>query len=87
MTRGTPICLGSLQRRPNLFRSLKCYGSRMTLEEINEVADKAARLNLLREFIDRLMQDRTDSDELEADEQRNASRDDAGGMMSRFGKP
>lgn len=59
----------------------------MTLEEINEVDDKAVRLKLLRDYIRLALQDQRDEDELEADDEMNATRDDAHGMMSRFGKP
>lgn len=59
----------------------------MTLEEINEVEDKAVRLKLLREYIRFALQDQRDEAELEADEEMNATRDEAHGMMSRFGKP
>jgi hypothetical protein len=59
----------------------------MTLEEINDIEDKDTRLKLLKEYIDQLAQERTDAEEVKADEQMNASRDETGGMMSRFGKP
>jgi hypothetical protein len=59
----------------------------MTLEEINDIDDKDARLKLLKEYIDQLTQERTDAEEVKADEQMNASRDETGGMMSRYGKP
>lgn len=59
----------------------------MTLEEINEVEDKALRLKLLREYVRLALQEQRDEDELVADEELNATRDDAHGMMSRFGKP
>ncbi|HEX6125688.1 MAG TPA: hypothetical protein VFZ23_10000 [Pyrinomonadaceae bacterium] len=59
----------------------------MTLEEINDVDDKALRLRLLQEYMRRILQDQRDEDELTADEEMNATRDYAHGMMSRFGKP
>ena len=59
----------------------------MTLEEINDIEDKAVRLNLLRDYVRLTLQGQRDEDELEADEEMNASRDEAHGMMSRFGKP
>ena len=59
----------------------------MTLEEINNVEDKVVRLRLLKEYIRRMLQDQRDMDEIAADEDMNASRDEAHGMMSRFGKP
>ena len=59
----------------------------MTLEEINDIDDKDTRLKLLKQYIDQLTQERTDAEEVKADEQMNASRDETGGMMSRFGKP
>jgi len=59
----------------------------MTLEEINDIEDKDTRLKLLKEYIDQLTQERTDAEEVKADEQMNASRDETGGMMSRYGKP
>ena len=59
----------------------------MTLEEINDIDDKDTRLKLLKQYIDQLTQDRTDAEEVKADEQMNASRDETGGMMSRYGKP
>jgi hypothetical protein len=59
----------------------------MTLEEINDIDDKDTRLKLLKQYIDQLTQERTDAEEVKADEQMNASRDETGGMMSRYGKP
>lgn len=59
----------------------------MTLEEINNVEDRAVRLRLLNEYIDERLQDQRDNDEIDADEERNATRDEAHGMMSRYGKP
>jgi len=59
----------------------------MTLEEINDIEDKAVRLNLLRDYVRLTLQDQRDEDEVAADEEMNASRDEAHGMMSRFGKP
>ena len=59
----------------------------MTLEEINDIEEKDTRLKLLKEYIDHLAQERTDAEEVKADEQMNATRDESGGMMSRFGKP
>jgi len=59
----------------------------MTLEEINDIEDKDTRLRLMKAYIDQLAQEQTDTDELKADEQMNATRDESGGMMSRFGKP
>jgi len=59
----------------------------MTLEEINDIEDKALRLKLLRDYVRLTLQDQRDEDELVADEDLNASRDEAHGMMSRFGKP
>ena len=59
----------------------------MTLEEINNVEDKDARLRLLTAYFDRAVQEQRDEDEIEADEDRNATRDEAHGMMSRYGKP
>jgi len=59
----------------------------MTLEEINDIEDKVVRLNLLRDYVRLTLQGQRDEDELEADEEMNASRDEAHGMMSRFGKP
>ena len=59
----------------------------MTLEEINNVEDKEERLILLETYIQRIIKDRRDEDELAADDDINASRDEAFGMMSRFGKP
>ena len=57
----------------------------MTLEQINDVEDKAERLRLLNDYIARVIQETHDADEIAADEQMNASRDEAHGMMSRFG--
>lgn len=59
----------------------------MTLEEINDVEDKVVRLRLLKEYMQRMLQNQRDKDEITADEDMNASRDEAHGMMSRFGKP
>ena len=59
----------------------------MTLEEINDIEDNAVRLNLLRDYVRLTLQGQRDEAELEADEEMNASRDEAHGMMSRFGKP
>ena len=59
----------------------------MKLEEINEVEDKAERLRLLTEFFEQIMQTQQIKAELTADEEMNATRDEAHGMMSRFGKP
>ena len=59
----------------------------MTLEEINDIEDKVVRLNLLRDYVRLTLQGQRDEAELEADEEMNASRDEAHGMMSRFGKP
>ena len=59
----------------------------MTLEQINNIEDKETRLKLLKEYIDQLARERADAEEVKADEQMNASRDETGGMMSRFGKP
>jgi len=59
----------------------------MTLEEINDIEDRAVRLKLLRDYVRLILQDQRDEDELAADEDMNASRDEAHGMMSRFGKP
>ena len=59
----------------------------MKLEEINEVEDKAERLRLLTEFFDRIVHAQQYKDELADDEEMNATRDEAHGMMSRFGKP
>ena len=59
----------------------------MMLEEINDIEDKAVRLNLLRDYVRLTLQDQRDEDEVAADEEMNASRDEAHGMMSRFGKP
>ena len=59
----------------------------MTLEEINDIEDKVVRLNLLRDYVRLTLQGQRDEDELEAVEEMNASRDEAHGMMSRFGKP
>lgn len=61
--------------------------SLMTLEQINDVEDKAGRLRLLNDYIARVIQETHDADEIAADEQMNASRDEAHGMMSRFGGP
>lgn len=59
----------------------------MNLEEINEVEDKAERLRLLTEFVEQILNAQQVKDELAADEEMNATRDEAHGMMSRFGKP
>ena len=59
----------------------------MTLEEINNVEDKAERLRLLREYVERAASDQRDEDEITADADMNATRDETGGMMSRHGKP
>lgn len=59
----------------------------MTLEEINNVEDKNVRLRLLKDYVRTALQDQRDKDEIIADEDMNASRDEAHGMMSRFGKP
>lgn len=59
----------------------------MTLAEINEIEDKTVRLRLLEDYIQRLLQDQREDAELAADDDMNASRDEAFGMMSRFGKP
>ena len=59
----------------------------MTLEEINNVEDKTVRLRLLNEYIGRILQERRDEDELNDDNELNATRDETHGMMSRFGKP
>ena len=61
--------------------------SLMTLEQINDIEDKAERLRLLNDYIARVIQETHDADEIVADEQMNASRDEAHGMMSRFGGP
>lgn len=58
-----------------------------TLEQINEIEDKVLRLELLNDFVRDRLQNQRDAAELIADEEMNASRDDAHGMMSRFGKP
>ena len=59
----------------------------MKLEEINEVEDKAERLRLLTEFFEQIVQAQQYKDELASDEEMTATRDEAHGMMSRFGKP
>lgn len=59
----------------------------MRLEEINEVEDKVERLRLLTEFFEQILNAQQTKDELAADEEMNATRDEAHGMMSRFGKP
>ncbi len=59
----------------------------MTIEEINNIDDKEVRLRLLREHISGILQDQRDEDEFKSDENMNATRDEAHGMMSRFGKP
>lgn len=59
----------------------------MKLEEINEIEDKAERLRLLTEFVEQIMEAQQIKDELAVDEEMNATRDEAHGMMSRFGKP
>jgi len=59
----------------------------MTLEEINEIEDKSERLRLLTEFVEQILQAQRDKAEITADDEMNASRDEAHGMMSRFGKP
>jgi hypothetical protein len=59
----------------------------VTLEEINNVEDKTVRLRLLNEYIGRILQERRDEDELNDDNELNATRDETHGMMSRFGKP
>ena len=59
----------------------------MKLEEINEVDNKAERLRLLREFFEQILQAQRYKDELASDEEMTATRDEAHGMMSRFGKP
>lgn len=59
----------------------------MTIEEINNVEDKSERLKLLNEYIRHLLQRQRDEDEFANDEDLNATRDEAHGMMSRFGKP
>jgi hypothetical protein len=59
----------------------------MTLAEINAIEDKTERLKLLESFIEQLLREQRDDDELRADANMNASRDEAFGMMSRFGKP
>ena len=59
----------------------------MTLEEINEIEDKAERLRLLTEFVEQILQAQSDKAEITADDEMNASRDEAHGMMSRYGKP
>ena len=59
----------------------------MTLEEINNVEDKDVRLRMLNEYIDRIVQEQRDDHEVDSDEELNATRDEAHGMMSRYGKP
>ena len=59
----------------------------MTLEEINDVEDKTVRLRLLKEHMELILQNQRDQDELAADEEMNTMRDEAFGMMSRYGKP
>lgn len=59
----------------------------MTLEEINEVEDKAERLRLLTRFVEQILQSQRDKDELAFDEEISATRDETHGMMSRYGKP
>ena len=59
----------------------------MKLEEINEIEDKAERLRLLTEFVEQILETQRGRDEMAADEEMNATRDEAHGMMSRFGKP
>jgi hypothetical protein len=59
----------------------------MTLEEINEIEDKDARLKLLVAYITARLQSQHDEEERVADDEMNASRDEAFGMMSRYGKP
>lgn len=59
----------------------------MTLDEINEVEDKAERLRLLTAFVEQILESQRAKAEVAADDEINASRDEAHGMMSRFGKP
>ena len=59
----------------------------MKLEEINEIEDKAERLRLLIEFVEQVLETQRRTDEIAADEEMNATRDEAHGMMSRYGKP
>ena len=59
----------------------------MNLTEINDIEDKEARLKLLEAFVEEIRQEQRNEDEIVADEKMNASRDEAFGMMSRFGKP
>lgn len=59
----------------------------MTLEEINEIEDRDARLKLLVAYITARLQSQHDEEERVADDEMNASRDEAFGMMSRYGKP
>ena len=61
----------------------------MTLEEINDIEDKAERLRLLKQFVKESLGDQTRQIEYDAsyDEKGNFSndpplRDEAGGMMS-----
>ena len=59
----------------------------MKLEEINEIEDKTERLRLLTEFVEQVLETQRGKDEIAADEEMNATRDEAHGMMSRYGKP
>ena len=59
----------------------------MELEEINAVPDPARRLTLLRHYIDKLLREQRDADEIESDDHLPATRDESGGMMSRTGRP
>jgi hypothetical protein len=66
----------------------------MTLEEINEITDNGERLALLKKYIEEQLEIRRLAEECfsRQDESTNLSdeaslRDEAGGMMSRFGKP
>jgi hypothetical protein len=59
----------------------------MKLEEINEIEDKSERLRLLTEFVEQVLETQRGKAEIAADEEMNATRDEAHGMMSRYGKP
>jgi hypothetical protein len=59
----------------------------MNLEEINNIEDKEARLKLLEAYVLEIRREQRAEDEIVSDDAMNASRDEAFGMMSRFGKP
>ena len=57
------------------------------LEEINETEDKDVRLRLLQEYIAERLKTQSNTDNAANDDEISRSRDYAGGMMSKFGKP